>query len=99
LSTRLRRAAARCGCRTAAPQDVHVPSLVVLGEGTSTHQVATPAGQGFGYDDTPDEIGPFHLPDAPPAQPSQPQERRRHRSPDHYTLGTVALGKGKTRRR
>jgi hypothetical protein len=94
LSTRLSRATARCGCKTAVPQDVHVPSFVVPGEGTSTHQVATPA-----FDDTPDEIGPSQLHDAPPTQPSQPQERRRHRSPDRYTPGTAALGRGKSRRR
>jgi hypothetical protein len=47
------------------------------------------------------EIGPSQLEDSPSTQPSQPQERRRHCSPDRYTLGTAALGKGKgkTRRR
>ncbi|XP_020404845.1 uncharacterized protein [Zea mays] len=91
LSRRLRGAAARCGYRTTIAHDVHVPSC------TDTATPSTGLGAGFDYDH--DEIGPSQLEGAPSTQPLQPQERRRHRSPQRYTPGTDALGKGKTRRR
>lgn len=79
------------------PQDVHVPSFGVSAKGTSTHTTATLTGEGFVYDNLPDEIGPSQPLDTPLTQPSQPQGRRRHRSPDCYTLGTAALDKAKSR--
>jgi hypothetical protein len=91
LSRRLRGAAARCGCRTNVAHDVHVPSC------THTTTPSTGIGAGFDYDH--DEVGPSQLQGAPSTQPLQPQDRRRHRSPQRYTPGTDALGKGKTRRR
>jgi hypothetical protein len=46
--------------------------------------VSTLVGEGFGYDDLPDEIGPSQPLDTPLAQPLHPQGRRRHRSPECY---------------
>jgi hypothetical protein len=37
LARRLRHAAARCGCRTATAQDVHIPSVARGGVGSSRH--------------------------------------------------------------
>jgi hypothetical protein len=37
LARRLRRVAARCGCRIATAQDVHVPSTTRGGVGSSSH--------------------------------------------------------------
>jgi hypothetical protein len=65
-------------------------SLVVV-VGPSCHRtymsrllVSTLVGEGFGYDDLPDEIGPSQPLDTPLAQPLHPQGRRRHRSPECY---------------
>nr|XP_034588386.1 uncharacterized protein LOC117850641 [Setaria viridis] len=112
LSNRLRRAAARCGCRTATTRDVHVPALRVTGVGTSTQGPSgskSIASEELDDDDDDDddeqraeEIGPSQLQEAPLTQPTQVvggTRLRRPRSP--YTPGTDALGhkgKGKTRR-
>uniref|UniRef100_K3YLZ9 Aminotransferase-like plant mobile domain-containing protein n=1 Tax=Setaria italica TaxID=4555 RepID=K3YLZ9_SETIT len=112
LSNRLRRAAARCGCRTATTRDVHVPALRVPGIGTSSQGPSgskSIASEEVDDDDDDDddeqraeEIGPSQLQEAPLTQPTQVvggTRLRRPRSP--YTPGTDALGhkgKGKTRR-
>ncbi|CAN6321728.1 unnamed protein product [Urochloa humidicola] len=87
LYTRLRRAAARCGCRTMM-RTVHDPSI---GSGSTSHGIT------FDHDDDDvqdmqDEIGPSQLSDAPSTQPTQ---RRRHLPPSRYTPGSDALGKVK----
>uniref|UniRef100_K3YL96 Aminotransferase-like plant mobile domain-containing protein n=1 Tax=Setaria italica TaxID=4555 RepID=K3YL96_SETIT len=104
LSCRLRRAAARCGCRTATTRDVHVPSPGRGGIGSSS-QAATQA-KGIAYEDEDnderhEELGLSQLHDAPLTQPTQPTGTRRCRPPSLYTPGTDTLGhkgKGKTRR-
>uniref|UniRef100_K3YRP1 Aminotransferase-like plant mobile domain-containing protein n=1 Tax=Setaria italica TaxID=4555 RepID=K3YRP1_SETIT len=113
LSNRLRRAAARCGCRTATTRDVHVPSLREGGVGTSSQGPSASksiASEEVDNDDDDDddeqraeEIGPSQLQETPLTQPTQVvggTRLRRPRSP--YTPSTDdALGhkgKGKTRR-
>jgi hypothetical protein len=91
LSRRLRGAAACCGCRTNVAHDVHVPSY--------SHIAAPSIGLGVGFDYDQDEIGASQLQGAPSTQLLQPEHRRLHRSPQRYTPGIDALGKGKTRRR
>jgi hypothetical protein len=91
LSRHLCGAAARCGCRTNVAHDVHVSSY--------SHTATSSIGLGVGFDYDQDEIGPSQLQGAPSTQPLQPEHRRRHRSPQCYTPGTDALGKGKSRRR
>ena len=99
--------AARCGCRTATTQDVHVPFVGRGGLGSSSQ---APTGSiGIAYEDEDDkeldqrheELGPSQLQGTPSTQPTQPARTRRHRPPDPYTPGTDALGhkgKGKARR-
>ncbi|CAO2039934.1 unnamed protein product, partial [Urochloa humidicola] len=90
LYTRLRRAAARCGCRARTMHSVHDPST---GSGSTSHAIT------FSDDDEEvrhmqDEIGPSQLEDAPLTQPSP---HRRRGPPSRYTPGTDALGKVKAK--
>jgi hypothetical protein len=79
LARHLRRTAARCGCRTGTTQDVHVPSALRGGVGSSSHQPTGLRGVCNDDDDDDDdededqrheEIGPSQLDDAPWTQPS-----------------------------
>uniref|UniRef100_K3YXU0 Aminotransferase-like plant mobile domain-containing protein n=1 Tax=Setaria italica TaxID=4555 RepID=K3YXU0_SETIT len=109
LSNRLRRAAARCGCRTVTTRDVHVPSLREGGVGTSSQGPSGSKSIASEEDDDDDddeqraeELGPSQLQEAPLTQPTQVVGGTRLRRPrPPYTPGTDALGhkgKGKTRR-
>ena len=100
MSHRLRRAAARCGCRTNTTQEVYVPSAGRGGLGSSS-QAPTKDEDEDDVDQRHEELGPSQLHDAPLTQPTQPPGTRRRRPPDPYTPGTSALGhkgKGKSRR-
>uniref|UniRef100_K4AJ17 Aminotransferase-like plant mobile domain-containing protein n=1 Tax=Setaria italica TaxID=4555 RepID=K4AJ17_SETIT len=114
LSNRLRRAAARCGCRTATTRDVHVPSLREGGVGTSSQGPSGSKSIASEEDDDDDddddggddeqraeEIGPSQLQEAPLTQPTQAVGGTRLRHPrSPYTPGTDALGhKGKGKTR
>ncbi|XP_034583403.1 protein MAIN-LIKE 1 isoform X2 [Setaria viridis] len=108
LSNRLRRAAARCGCRTATTRDVHIPSLREGGVGTSSQGPSGSKSIASEEEDDDDddeqgaeELGPSQLQEAPLTQPTQVVGTRLRRSRSPYTPGTDALGhkgKGKTRR-
>ncbi|CAN6336643.1 unnamed protein product [Urochloa humidicola] len=104
LGRRLRRAAARCGCRTTVAMDVHKPparfsDTMCAGQSTSRSTRDT-FEDTSGQDDEAEEIGSSQLTDAPSTQPTQPGPRRQRRPRDRYTPGTDALGgKGKTKSR
>uniref|UniRef100_K3ZDL2 Aminotransferase-like plant mobile domain-containing protein n=1 Tax=Setaria italica TaxID=4555 RepID=K3ZDL2_SETIT len=109
LSSRLRRAAAHCGCRTTTTRDVHVPSPREGGVGTSrqgpsgSKAIASEDEDDNDDDDDqrPEELGPSQLHEAPLTQPTQVVGTRLRRPHSPYTPGTDALGhkgKGKTRR-
>ncbi|CAO2193648.1 unnamed protein product, partial [Urochloa humidicola] len=85
LSTRLRRVAARCGCRPTTMRDVQDPST---GTGSTGHEITSQDDD----EDLQEEIGPSQLVGASSTQPSP---RKRHPLPFRYTPGTDALGKGK----
>uniref|UniRef100_K4A0S3 Aminotransferase-like plant mobile domain-containing protein n=1 Tax=Setaria italica TaxID=4555 RepID=K4A0S3_SETIT len=78
LSNRLRRAAARCGCRTTTTRDVHVPSLREGDVGTSSQgPLGSKAIASEDEDDDDDddeqraeELGPSQLQEAPLTQPT-----------------------------
>jgi hypothetical protein len=57
LAHRLRRTAARCGCRTATTQDMHVPSTTRAGIGSSTQ--APTWSRGIAYEDEDDDHEEF----------------------------------------
>ena len=105
LARRLRRAAARCGCRTMGTMDVQQPSLHAgpsggQGSSESTRDSVQDTAAGTGKDMA-EEIGTSQLQGAPSTQESQPPAQRARRPRDCYTPGTDALGrkgKGKTRR-
>uniref|UniRef100_K3YE39 Aminotransferase-like plant mobile domain-containing protein n=1 Tax=Setaria italica TaxID=4555 RepID=K3YE39_SETIT len=109
LSSRLRRVAARCGCRTATTRDVHIPSpregdVGTSRQGTSASEAIASEDEDDDDDDDdqrPDELGPSQLHEAPLTQPTQVVGTRLRRPRSPYTPGTDALGhkgKGKTRR-
>jgi hypothetical protein len=79
LARWLRCAAARCGCRTATAQNVHVPSVARRGVGSSSHAPTGSRGictEDEGEDDDHEnmdqgheELGPSQPEDAPSTQP------------------------------